>query len=140
MNEIDPSGNVLHLTKITAPKRVIAKDGALGVELPQVTEKTSSQESKKSEEKDQAYDKKRNSNQLEMPDKQPTPPFTITDADAALLEEYFGSANRSAILIMNTKIMSRPDAKAASFGSILTDSITDRQLRTKIHQVRPCEQ
>jgi len=56
--------------------------------------------------------------------------------DVALLDSYFGIVVRQSVMKLYEKVVLHPDAKASSLGSVMSQPITDRQLRTMIHQVR----
>jgi hypothetical protein len=61
--------------------------------------------------------------------------FALSSEDTALLDSYFGADTRHSIVNMHEKILQKLNAKPASFGSISSQPIADRQLRTKIHKV-----
>ena len=60
--------------------------------------------------------------------------FAISPEDHDLLVKYFGTTLKDGLVIFHEKILSKPGAKSALFGSLLSDPITDRPLRARIHQ------
>jgi hypothetical protein len=68
-------------------------------------------------------------------DTQSASDFTLSDDDTALLGFYFGADVRTLILKLHDRALKSPQAKPASFVSVTSEPITDRQLRTKLHQV-----
>ncbi|KAI9889476.1 MAG: hypothetical protein M1814_005259 [Vezdaea aestivalis] len=58
----------------------------------------------------------------------------ISQADHDLLESYFGKGHVVAITDLYSKILKTPNAKASSFPVVKVPPITDRKLRTQIHQ------
>src|SRR5437667_8123686 len=58
----------------------------------------------------------------------------ISAEDDALLNSYFGAEIAKSIVNLYRKIVSNPNAKLKTSEAITTQSITDRQLRTSIHQ------
>lgn len=59
----------------------------------------------------------------------------VSDDDLKLLTSYFGNEVRDLMLALYNKVLERPGGKAASYGSVVSEVIKDRQLRTQIHQV-----
>ena len=64
----------------------------------------------------------------------PKPTFAISPKDEELLVSYFGPTLKDAILHFHGKILAKPEAKPAVFGSLFTAPITDRALRGRLHQ------
>lgn len=64
-----------------------------------------------------------------------TDSFTVSAEDTALLDSYFGSQIRMSMVKLYERIIQQPFAKSASFGSVTSEPITDRELRKKMHQV-----
>jgi hypothetical protein len=63
--------------------------------------------------------------------------FALAPEDEVLLDNYFGANVREQIVKMYKKILAKPNEKAATYGSVTSEPILDRELRTKLHQV--CE-
>ncbi|OAX78429.1 hypothetical protein ACJ72_07265, partial [Emergomyces africanus] len=63
-----------------------------------------------------------------------TPTFKLSDEDNTLLEEYFGPETTQRIILLHSRALARPTAKASDIGSVKSDVITNKDLRTKIHQ------
>ncbi|TAQ88272.1 hypothetical protein B7494_g3369 [Chlorociboria aeruginascens] len=62
------------------------------------------------------------------------PLIAISPEDNEKLNSYFGPALKDGIVKLYEKILAKPDAKPASFGSLLSEPITDRALRGRLHQ------
>ena len=76
----------------------------------------------------------KNSESLEEFASGPNKMFIIGPADDDLLETYFGRTLKHELLTFHEKILSKPTAKPSTFGSLLSDPITDRPLRGRLHQ------
>jgi hypothetical protein len=61
--------------------------------------------------------------------------FALVPEDELLLDKYFGASVREQIVKMYKKILAKPNEKAATYGSVTSEPILDRELRTKLHQV-----
>ena len=59
----------------------------------------------------------------------------INPEDIAILDKYLTTDVRSQILKLYEMVMQKPNARPSSFGSVNTNPVTDRQIRTQIHQV-----
>lgn len=62
--------------------------------------------------------------------------FALAPEDEVLLDTYFGADVREQIVKMYKKILAKPNEKAATYGSVTSEPILDRELRTKLHHVR----
>jgi tRNA pseudouridine13 synthase len=62
------------------------------------------------------------------------PAFVVSDNDQELLASYFGSALKDNLIKFYQKVLSKPDAKPAVFGFLLSDPITDKAVRGQLHQ------
>lgn len=60
--------------------------------------------------------------------------FRVSEEDNALLESYFGSEVTQKIVNLHKRAMSTPKARPGELGRVTAGTITDRDLRTKIHQ------
>lgn len=60
--------------------------------------------------------------------------FTLDPEDDELLVKYFDAAFRDDLVSFQKKILAKPHAKPATFGSLSSSPITDRVLRGRIHQ------
>jgi hypothetical protein len=65
--------------------------------------------------------------------------FTLSADDTALLGFYFGADVRTLIIKLHDRVLQNPQAKPASLGSVTSEPITDRQLRTQLHKVMKAE-
>ncbi|KAI3227947.1 hypothetical protein DTO012A7_6530 [Penicillium roqueforti] len=57
----------------------------------------------------------------------------VSEEDHTLLEEYFGAQNAAEIIALHKFAMAKPKGRPSEFGSV-TFAVSDRDLRTKIHQ------
>ncbi|KAL4986168.1 pseudouridine synthase [Aspergillus falconensis] len=115
VNEILPSGKVLHLTNTTAPN-------TNGDEAnPVMTEE------KPAEEKPKV---------AETPAEESAAPveFQLTEEDAALLDSLFGAQHTKKILALHKKALANPKAKPSDLGRLNTVVVNDRDQRIKMHQ------
>jgi len=110
VNEILPSGQVLHLQNVTAAD--------------------SSNEPKAQQLETKEEEAPVQKEQVEEP--APTE-LKISDEDNALLAEYFGAENASAIVALHKEAMSSPKSRPGQLPKV-TVAVSDRDLRTKIHQ------
>lgn len=62
--------------------------------------------------------------------------FALAPEDEVSLDNYFGADIREQIVKMYKKILAKPNEKAATYGSVTSEPILDRELRTKLHHVR----
>ena len=60
--------------------------------------------------------------------------FVINPEDHELLIKYFGATLKDELVTFHEKILCKPTAKPAVFGSLLSEPITDRPLRGRLHQ------
>lgn len=113
VNEILPSGEVLHLRNLTAPNSSLEPKAT--EEKPQVAihidETTASKEGNEAAPAE----------------------FQVSEEDNALLVEYFGVENGPAIVALHKKAMSSPKVRPGELPKV-TVAVSDRDLRTKIHQ------
>lgn len=117
VNEIMPSGEVLHLRSLTAPSSSrVPPPVRQPVSAPTVSEPA----------KDQSgdVDAKAESTPVEI---------QVSEEDNALLVEYFGAENASAIVDLHKQAMLKPKARPTELGNVKA-TVSDRDLRTKIHQ------
>ncbi|RDW70150.1 hypothetical protein BP5796_08547 [Coleophoma crateriformis] len=54
--------------------------------------------------------------------------------DEALLASYFGDTIKEQLIKFHAEVVSKPDKKASLFGSLMSDPIPDKEIRTKVHQ------
>jgi tRNA pseudouridine13 synthase len=70
----------------------------------------------------------------EEPAQEETPTeFSVSEEDNALLTEYLGADNAVSIIDLHKRAMSSPKGRPSEFGKV-TVTVSDRELRTKIHQ------
>lgn len=122
VNEITPDGKVVHLTTLGAPKK------------PQPANAPEEPAPKVEEVKAPAP-----APVPEVKASEPAPEvaaaeFALSSEDEKLLDGYFGAEVRGKIVKMYKHILSKPNEKAAVYGSVVSEPILDRELRTKLHQ------
>jgi tRNA pseudouridine13 synthase len=112
VNEILPSGEVLHLRSIATPTPSTEKKAEPSDAAPK-------DDNQGDESKDGARE---------------TPEFQLSDEDNALLESYFGAEKTSRIVSLHKRALASPQTKPSDFSKIPTTAVTDRDQRTKMHQ------
>jgi tRNA pseudouridine13 synthase len=118
VNEITPSGEVVHLRNTRAPF-------SSSNEAATVTEKKEPvQATEQPAQKEEA---------TETPEAATPAEFKVSEEDNALLVEYFGAENAAAIVTLHETAMNSPRARPSELGKV-TVVVSDRDLRTKIHQ------
>ncbi|KAJ5581486.1 Pseudouridine synthase TruD [Penicillium sp. DV-2018c] len=117
VNEITPTGEVVHLRNTNAP----ATTQPAPVQKP--TEVETGVETQAKEQSDAT------------PAKVETGPaeFQVSEEDRALLVEYFGAQHATEIIALHKNAMSKPKGRPSEFGKVSV-GVSDRDLRTKIHQ------
>ncbi|KAI9701186.1 MAG: hypothetical protein M1836_001855 [Candelina mexicana] len=152
VNEVLPSGKVVHLDNLKLPSRTNPAEQSTQTEpVPSTPPKQTI------EGRDQHEDSKERENQdaVSLSTKPPShgivasvttsgdidgkvqednERFQLSADDEALLQSYFGPGTVKSILALHNKILTCPDTKARSHGTVVSAVITDRELRTKIHQ------
>ncbi|OOQ86457.1 pseudouridine synthase TruD/Pus7 [Penicillium brasilianum] len=111
VNEITPSGQVVHLQNIRAPFSSTNEEAT-----PKATEQPAQKEEV-----------------TETPEAVTPAEFKVSEEDNALLAEYFGAENATAIINLHQTAMNSPRARPSELGKV-TVVVSDRDLRTKIHQ------
>ncbi|KAJ5997984.1 hypothetical protein N7499_005621 [Penicillium canescens] len=114
VNEITTAGEVVHLHNTNAPN---------AAPKPNPVEKAPETEIKAPEQTEETQPKA----------EQAPVEFQVSDEDRALLGEFFGAENATTIITMHKEAMAKPRARPSEFGKIRV-AISDRDLRTKIHQ------
>ncbi|KAL5002495.1 pseudouridine synthase [Aspergillus recurvatus] len=115
VNEILPSGKVLHLTNTAAPNT--NEDEA----SPVPTEEKPAGEKPK---------------EAETPAEESPAPvdFQLTEEDAALLDSLFGAQHTKKIVALHKKALANPKTKPSDLGRLNTVVVNDRDQRIKMHQ------
>lgn len=151
MNEITPDGKVIHLTNLYPPKQSKQQQAKPAqsptpqdpVKAAQPVESVPGPTATVANEVAQATAP----TTVEQPKTSAAPPtpastaavadsFALGSEDGVLLDNYFGANVREQIVKMYKKILAKPNEKAATYGSVTSEPILDRELRTKLHQVR----
>jgi tRNA pseudouridine13 synthase len=60
--------------------------------------------------------------------------FVVSSADQEILTSYFGAALMDEIIKFHEKVLSKPNAKPAVFGHLLSNPIADKGVRGRLHQ------
>jgi tRNA pseudouridine13 synthase len=114
VNEITTAGEVVHLHNTNAPN---------AAPKPKPVENAPETEVKATEQTEDTQPKA----------EQAPVEFQVSDEDRALLGEFFGAENATTIITMHKEAMAKPRARPSEFGKVRV-AISDRDLRTKIHQ------
>jgi len=142
VNEITPDGKVVHLTSLSPPKRhqeakpapvpapqEVVKPVQPVEAIPETTVTDAATVVEGEAVKPIA----------ESTDASATPEakdeFSLSTEDEVLLDKYFGADVRWQVVKLYKKILAKPNEKAAAYGSVTSQPILDRELRTKLHQV-----
>ncbi|RAL17003.1 pseudouridine synthase PUS7 [Aspergillus homomorphus CBS 101889] len=126
VNEIVPSGEVLHLQNV--PAQETSRD-------KQKKENPGQQSSEKPVEKPQQEETQTTTEKDAAPTTEtPVVEFQISDEDNALLESLFGEESTKMILALNKRALENPKSRPSDFSKIATVVVTDRDLRIKMHQ------
>ncbi|KAL2871794.1 pseudouridine synthase PUS7 [Aspergillus lucknowensis] len=115
VNEILPSGKVLHLQSTVSPTNEEDSDNPVPAQKEPVEEKP---------------------NEPETPmEGSPAPvELELSEEDKALLESFFGTQNVHKILSLHKRAMANPKMKPSDLGRLNTVVVTDRSKRIQIHQ------
>lgn len=153
MNEITPDGKVTHLTNLYPPKQNKQQQAkpaqppapkepvkeTLSVESAPAPTTTVATEVAPTPAPTAAEPLKTSTAPATIGDAAATADsFTLAPEDEVLLDNYFGANVREQIVKMYKKILAKPNEKAATYGSVTSEPILDRELRTKLHQVWSC--
>lgn len=130
VNEILPSGEVLHLRSTTVPPALGGKnkDKKKDEQAPTATqtsaEPAAQPEPEPAKQEEQQEKEKPATTEIQQ----------ISDEDRELLESYFGAEASEKIQKLHKRSMTNSKARPSEFGKVTTDAINDRDLRTKMHQ------
>ncbi|PYH97329.1 tRNA pseudouridine synthase D [Aspergillus ellipticus CBS 707.79] len=119
VNEIVPSGQVLHLQDIPAP------------EAPAQQNKTESSEKPV---ENATQDKTQEMSKDAPASTEAAPEFQVSEEDNTLLESLFGPESTKRIVALNQRALANPKSKPSDLPKINTLVVTDRDLRIKMHQ------
>ncbi|GKZ94318.1 hypothetical protein AnigIFM59636_007689 [Aspergillus niger] len=122
VNEIVPSGEVLHLHNIPTPEAEQEKAKPADTPTPKPAENDQQEKPEGSAEKDAA------------PSAESTPDFQIPEEDMTLLESLFGEESTKKIVSLNKRALLNPKSKPSDLPKIPTLLVDDRDLRIKMHQ------
>lgn len=134
VNEILPSGQVLHLEHLTIPsnkqgleqERKVETSSAAAVELPPAPapQATELKEADGAPAKENAPAKEDKSGETSQ----------ISDENVAALRSIFGEKTTSAIIHLYAAVLKHPERKARDFNAIGSEVIPDKEQRTSAHQ------
>ncbi|ODH46737.1 hypothetical protein GX48_07193 [Paracoccidioides brasiliensis] len=138
VNEILPSGKVLHLENLDLPQPFKA---AMGLSEPSkpapnaLENNTSSETAKGTENGTMGVAESTSGAGVDASKGTPEAhSFQMSDEDNKLLEEYFGCETAQQIFALHNRALAHPIAKARDLGRVKSGVITDKDIRTKIHQ------
>ncbi|PYH49485.1 pseudouridine synthase PUS7 [Aspergillus saccharolyticus JOP 1030-1] len=122
VNEIVPSGEVLHLQNVPV-------------------QESSGESRQKTEDSQKPAEKPQEDIAQPTPEKDATPTadtpvaeFQISDEDNTLLESLFGEESTKKMLALNKRALESPKSRPSDFSKIATVVVNDRDLRIKMHQ------
>ncbi|KAI9875119.1 MAG: hypothetical protein M1830_008864, partial [Pleopsidium flavum] len=138
VNEILPSGQVIHLENLKAPAPSKQAEHSTQTGTGSSAPVKQPQEAQK----DPLELVSSQSTQAQIPERtEPTgkandepQTFELSPDDEALLASFFGVEVMSLVVALHNKILRRPIAKPREHGTVKSAIITNRELRTKIHQ------
>lgn len=125
VNEILPSGEVVHLRSLRAPKPKVLKNEGIKsevlsvVEAPVLPAQSTTPSTEKSSEP-------QNGNRNVLPE--------ITENDREKLMGYFNETAVTELLALYELIRAKPGKKSNDYPVVRTDFTTDRSVRSEIHQ------
>ncbi|EPS25140.1 hypothetical protein POX_c03542 [Penicillium oxalicum] len=119
VNEITPSGEVVHLKNLAAPFSAYGESSTPAEQKPSASE--------------DAVQPAQQEEVVETPEAVTPAEFKVSEEDNALLIEYFGAENATAIVNLHQTAMNSPRARPSELGKVIV-VVSDRDLRTKIHQ------
>lgn len=134
VNEIEPSGQVLHLRSTELPeafKQAIA-DTAAVKDAPASTEPVAAPAEPERTNAETPATPAQDTNQTST--EPPAPEFKISDDDKTLLDTYFTPEIAASIIDLHDRAQKSPNTKVTALGRVKSNVITDRDLRTNIHQ------
>ncbi|KAI9755469.1 MAG: hypothetical protein M4579_004260 [Chaenotheca gracillima] len=151
VNEILPSGQVLHLEPPSAPARDATRDEKQ-TEPSKPAEEVNTRSLEGVEEKlsrrtaapeavaansDVAKDGLHTATKVATsePVEAAPPPFEISDEDKATIESLLGAKTYAEISDLHSKILKAPNAKARDQGTVQSQVLEDRSQRTDIHKL-----
>ncbi|KAA8651408.1 hypothetical protein EYZ11_009216 [Aspergillus tanneri] len=120
VNEIAPSGEVLHLRNVITPSATPNKDVNHASEVPT--------ENKENPEPTTAKDDAPNTKNA------PENEFQLAEEDKTLLDSLFGEHSTHRIVSLHKRAQAQPKSRPSDLGKIPTLVVTDRDLRIKMHQ------
>ncbi|KAI9730192.1 MAG: hypothetical protein M1834_005956 [Cirrosporium novae-zelandiae] len=146
VNEISSSGEVLHLRDLKAPKKAKSDDqtqststssAPLDVDddkpvTPKSQEATSEQATNSTVETSAITAKEPSKSDDRDAAKSST--FEVSADDSALLHSFFDDKIVKSIIALHEDILANPKKKSRDHKTIVASAITDKELRTKIHQ------
>ncbi|CAI7649848.1 unnamed protein product [Penicillium viridicatum] len=121
VNEIMTTGEVVHLRSLDAPSK--PEEAKPTTTVPTPAPKAPEVETQPTEQ----------SQSTPAKDAEKPAEFKVSEEDHTLLEEYFGDQNAAEIIALHKVAMAKPKGRPSEFGNV-TVAVSDRDLRTKIHQ------
>ncbi|KAJ5826637.1 hypothetical protein N7447_003400 [Penicillium robsamsonii] len=118
VNEIMLNGEVVHLRSIDSPSKP----------EPTTTEPVPAPKAPGAETQATEQPEGTPANDAEQPAE-----FKVSEEDRTLLDEYVGAQNATEMIALHKIAMAKPKSRPSEFGKV-TFAVSDRDLRTKIHQ------
>ncbi|EED22330.1 pseudouridine synthase TruD/Pus7, putative [Talaromyces stipitatus ATCC 10500] len=117
VNEILPSGEVLHLQNLNVPQSLQSRPVKDAPEQKSEEQITS----------DKTQSTPGSENLTEKPE------FSLSDDDRAQLEELFGPEAAAKIIDLHARVLASPNQPPKKFGQVEAATVDDKDVRTKMH-------
>ncbi|GAB1217941.1 hypothetical protein ATERTT37_007184 [Aspergillus terreus] len=131
VNEILPSGQVLHLRSTDIPQSYLDATQSASADAAAQQPAEQRPAEKKQEEQPEAAGEKGASDNAE---KSETPQFELSQEDKALLTELFGAGYIPKLVSLYNRAQQNPKARPSDLGKLPTVVVNDRDRRIQIHQ------
>ncbi|THZ09874.1 tRNA pseudouridine synthase D [Aureobasidium pullulans] len=137
VNEISTSGTVYHLDELTGPAikavKKVEKEAEAEEKEPQAAEKEKAPEATKPEPAAATEAPKQDNAETAIKERMEEALASITTADMDILKNIFGEKTTSDICNLYAKSIARPERKTRDHGSLQSEVIGDKQMRTDAH-------
>ncbi|CRG89177.1 hypothetical protein PISL3812_06213 [Talaromyces islandicus] len=123
VNEILPSGDVLHLRSTDVPVSISSK-----------SEKAAEKDEKKdTPTENKKHDDKKQDERAAAETQPATAPLQLADDDLELLKSLFGDETSQKIIDFHARVRGAPKSAPGKFGQISAGIVDDKDTRTKMH-------
>ncbi|KAL1989680.1 hypothetical protein VTN49DRAFT_6877 [Thermomyces lanuginosus] len=122
VNEILPSGEVLHLRSLQVPESM----GLTRIDTEATAKQANGQQQQAAGDGQQPAESTKDS-------KADNSEFQISEEDRSLLDSYLTADVAQKIIDFHSRVRASPNKRPGEFGRVSAGTIDDRELRTKIH-------